>query len=94
MPLSYLAACGLVWGLVFTVAAFGIWRLWSWARRLVLGAVIVYQLHIWLNHFVFDISDYARQVWPFQAGVSVMWVILTWGFMFWPGVRQLYSSGN
>jgi hypothetical protein len=90
MPLPYLAAGAMVWGCIFCVTAFGVWRGWPGARKLLLSAIFVYQLHIWVNHFIFDTSDYARQVWPFQAGVSVAWIVWVWGFLFLPGVRHLY----
>jgi hypothetical protein len=92
MPLPYLAAGAWVWGLVFVVAAFGVWRLWRWARALLLGAIVFYQLHIWANHLIFDTSSYSRQVWPFHAGISAAWVIIIWGFLFLPGIWRLYSS--
>jgi hypothetical protein len=91
MPLPYLGLGGLFWGVVFVVTALGIWRVWQWARRLLLGAVIVYQLHIWINHLVFDTSIYARQVWPFAAGISLVWIIVVWGFLFLPGIRRIYT---
>jgi hypothetical protein len=91
LPLTYLAVCGLVWGLVFTAAALGVWRLWAWARRLLLGAIIVYQIHIWVNHALFDVSTYSRQVWPFQAGVSVAWIMGIWIFLCLPAIRRIYQ---
>jgi len=91
MPLPYLGFGGLLWGLAFVVAAFGLWRVWPWARKVLLGAILAYQLHIWINHFVFDTSLYARQVWPFQAGLSVIWIVIVWGFLFLPGVKRLYE---
>ena len=90
MPLTYLAAGGLAWGVVFVAAATGVWRLWPWARKLVLAAIVVYQLHIWANHLIFDTSDYSRQVWPFHIGISVAWVVVVWGYMFLPGIRRLW----
>jgi hypothetical protein len=92
MPLPYLAAGALIWGVVFVVAAFGMWRLWPWARKLLLGAIIVYQLHIWINHLLFDTSNYARQVWPFYAGISLAWIVIVWGLLFLPGIRRHYQS--
>ena len=89
MPLTYLATGGLVWGIAFVVAALGTWRLWSWARKLVLGAIVVYQLHIWANHLIFDTSDYSRQVWAFHAIISAVWMFAVWGFVFLPGVRRV-----
>ena len=91
MPMPYLGLGGLIWGSVFVVTAFGIGRVWPWARKALLGAIIVYQLHIWINHFVFDTSSYSRQVWPFAAGISLGWIIVAWGFMFLPGIRRTYA---
>ena len=91
MPLIYLGIGGLLWGCVFVVAAFGVWRLRAWARRGMLGAIIAYQLHIWANHFIFDTSLYARQVWPFEAGLSMIWIAVAWGFLFLPGIKRLYG---
>ena len=90
MTLTYLGVGGLAWGSVFVVAAFGVWRLWPWARTLLLAAIIVYQLHIWANHLIFDTSAYSRQVWPFQIGISLAWIVVVWGFLFLPGIRRVF----
>jgi len=92
MPLPYLAAGGIVWGSVFVVTALGIWKMWTWARRLLLIAIIVYQAHIWINHWLFDTSSYSRQVWPFQAGISVITMVVVWGFLFLPGIRGRFVT--
>ena len=91
VSLPYLTICGLVWGLVFVGAACGVWRLWPSARKLLLGAVVVYQVHIWINHVLFDTSVYSRQVWSFQAGISVAWIMAVWIFLFLPAIRRLYQ---
>jgi hypothetical protein len=91
MPLIYLAVCGLVWGSVFVIAAWGVWRLHPWARSLLLGAIVVYQIHIWINHFAFDTSSYARLVWPFHAWISAAWIALVWGGLFLPTLRRLFA---
>ena len=92
MPLPYLGIGGLAWGIVFVLVSFGIWRVWSKARKVLLGVIIVYQCHIWINHVVFDTSVYSRQVWPFEAGISLVWIIVVWGFLFLPGIKRLYSK--
>jgi hypothetical protein len=92
MSLPYLAAGGIVWGSVFVAAAFGIWKLWARARRLLLIAIVVYQAHIWINHWFFDTSSYSRQVWPFQAGISVITTVVVGGFLFLPGIRGKFAK--
>ena len=92
VPLPYLGLSGLFWGAAFVVIAFGLWPVWVWARKAMLGAILIYQLHIWINHFVFDSSVYSRQVWPFEAGLSLAWIIVVWGFLFLPGIKRLYSK--
>ena len=92
MPLPYLGIGGLAWGIVFVVVSFGIWRVRPWARKALVAAITIYQLHIWINHFLFDSSVYSRQVWPFEAGISLVWVIVVWGFLFLPGIKRLYSK--
>ena len=91
-PLPYFGLGGLFWGVVFVVTAFGLWRVRPWARKAMLGAILIYQVHIWINHFVFDSSVYSRQVWPFEAGTSLAWIMVVWGFLFLPGIKRLYSK--
>jgi hypothetical protein len=91
MPLPYLAGSGLIWGIIFVAAALGVWWLRPWARKLLLAAIVVYQMHIWINHLLFDISGYARQVWPFNAGISSVWIMAVWGFSFLPDIRRLFQ---
>ena len=91
-PLPYFGLGGLFWGVAFVVIAFGLWRVWLWARKAMLGAILIYQLHIWINHFVLDASVYSRQVWPFEAGLSLAWIMVVWGWLFLPGIKRLYSK--
>ena len=91
-PLPYFGLGGLLWGAAFAVIAFGLWRVRPWARKAMLGAVLIYQLHIWINHFIFDSSVYSRQVWPFEAGLSLAWIMVVWGLLFLPDIKRLYSK--
>jgi hypothetical protein len=92
MPLAYLGTGGLAWGIVFVVGAVGAWRLSPWARMLLLAAIIVYQLHMWANHLIFDTSAYSHQVWPFQIGISLAWIVVVWGFLFLPSIRRAFAK--
>ena len=91
LPLPYLAACGLIWGMAFAVIAFGLWRLWPRSRSLALGTIIMYQGHIWANHLLFDVSTYSRQVWPFHIAISILWIAGVWGFLSLRNIRRLYQ---
>lgn len=87
----YLGATGLFWAITLGAAAVGLWRLRAWGRWLGLGAVSLYCMHTWLNRFLFDLSAYARQVWPWEAAVSLLSLALTWGILWLPGVRASFG---
>jgi hypothetical protein len=91
MPLAWLIAGKLAWGIAWSVIAWGVWRLAAWGRKAALAGIVLYQLHIWINHVLFDTSDHAQQMWPFAAGLSLVTIGLLWGFMFVPAVRRLYE---
>jgi hypothetical protein len=92
MPMNLLAGTSLVWGIVFAVCGLGLWRLRSWGRKGMLMAVTLYHAHIWVNHIVFDRSDYARQVWPSAIAHTLVTLFLVWGFLYWPSIRRLYAT--
>ena len=91
---AYLGVSGLVWGAALGATAAGLWRLRPWGRWLALGAVSLYHLYAWVNRLMFDTSIYARQVWPWEALVSVLAVGLTWGILWRPGVRRVFRGGE
>lgn len=92
MPMALLAGTSLVWGLVFFVCGLGLWRLRPWGRTFTLSAVTLFHTHIWLNHVLFDRSDYARQVQPFAVVHTLVTLFVVWGFLYWPSVRRLYEK--
>jgi hypothetical protein len=89
---AYLGWSGLMWGAALGAAAAGLWWLRPWGRWLALGAVSLYYLHAWINRLLFDTSIYARQVWPWEALVSLLAVGLTWGILWRPGVRRAFRT--
>jgi hypothetical protein len=91
---AYLGASGLVWGTALGAAAIGLWGLRSWGRWLALGGVGLYHLQAWINRLAFDTSTYARQGWPWEAVASVLGVGLTWGVLWWPGVRAAFEQNR
>jgi uncharacterized membrane protein (DUF2068 family) len=94
MPMALLSVTSFVWGLIFAVCSVGLWRLRSWGRMATLVAATLFHVHIWINHIVFDRSDYARQVWPFAIVHSLVALTIVWGFLNWPSIRRLYSQEN
>ena len=91
MPMAWLAVTSLAWGIVFGACSVGLWRLRPRGRRGVLAAVTLYHVHIWINHVLFDRSDYARQVWTFAVVHTLATLLVVWGFLYWPAVRRLYD---
>jgi hypothetical protein len=91
MPMTLLAATSLAWGLVFVVCSLGLWRLRPWGRRGTLGAVTLYHVHIWVNHALFDRSDFAKQVAPSAIAQTLVTLLVVWGFLYWPSIRRLFN---
>lgn len=75
---SYLAAMSSFWGAVFVVCALGLFRFRVWGRWLALAALTFWQAHIWLNHLLFDASDYARQTHPRDLLLTVLLLAFFW----------------
>lgn len=90
--LGYLAAMGVFWGAVLTVAALGLLRFRPWGRWATLGAVTCYQAHVWVNHLLLDASDYARRTWPWDLLLTWLLLALVWGSLNLPGVRTTLST--
>jgi hypothetical protein len=92
--LTYLAAMGGLWGLTFVVCAIGLVRFHHWGRWATLAATTLYQAHAWLNHFLFDANDYARQVWPRDAALTLLLLISIWGPLNWPSIRKVFQKND
>jgi hypothetical protein len=92
MPMTALTGTSLVWGVLFGVCSLGLWRLRSWGRRGTLIAITLFHVHIWINHVLFDRSDYARQAWPFAIIHTLGTLCVVWGFLYWPSIRRLYRT--
>lgn len=76
---GYLAAMGAFWGLAFIVCATALIFFRPWSRWLALVAVTLYEAHVWINHLVFDASDYAHQTRPRDAMLTVLLLGVFWG---------------
>jgi len=85
---TYLAVTGASWGITLVVCAVGLIRLRSWGRRGALIGVTLYQIHVWINHLLFDASDYARQTWSRDLVLTLLLLALVWGGLNWSQVRK------
>jgi len=88
---DYLAALGLFWGLALVACAVGLARFRPWSRWGTLAAVTLYEAHVWVNHLLFDASDYAHQTWPRDLVLTVLLLTLVWGLLNWPSVRKEFE---
>lgn len=92
VPLPYLAVTGAIWGTALLVCAAGLRGYRAWSRPATLACVTLFQAHVWLNHLLFDASDYALQTWPRDALVSLLFLACTWGLLSLRGVRRTLSA--
>jgi hypothetical protein len=92
VPLTYLAVMGGLWGLVFLACAAGLARFRRWSRWGTLVAVTLYQIHVWVNHLLFDASDYARQTRPRDVLLTALLLALTWGSLNLRRIRRVFKE--
>jgi len=90
IPWGYAAATGALWGGVLTGCAVGLGCLRPWGRWATLAATTLYQAHVWVNHLLFDASDYAYQTRPRDLLLSALFLALVWGVLNWPSVRRTF----
>jgi hypothetical protein len=87
---TYLAAGGIFWGPVFVACGVGLLRFRAWGRWGTLAAVTLYEAHTWVNHLLFDASDYARQTRPRDLLATLLTLALIWVSLNLPSVRKLF----
>ncbi len=87
---TYLAAMGGFWGAAFIACAVGLARFRPWGRWGTLAAVTLYEVHVWLNHLLFDANDYARLVRPRDLALTALLLATVWGGLNWPRIRKVF----
>jgi hypothetical protein len=92
VPLVYLAVMGCFWGLAFLACVGGLIRFRPWGRWSTLAAVTLYEVHVWVNHLLFDASDYARQTWPRDLLLTSLLLALVWGLLNLRPVRETFEK--
>jgi hypothetical protein len=93
-PLSYFAAMGIFWGLAFFICTVGLSRFRDWGRWSTLAAITLYQAHIWINHLLFNVSDYARRAAPRNLVLTALSLLAFWGLLSLPMVRGAFDGGE
>lgn len=91
VPLSYFAAMGGFWSAAFFTCTVGLSCFREWGRRLALTAVTLYQTNVWINHVLFDVSNYARQVVPRNLLFTILLLFIFWGSLHVPSIREVFD---
>jgi hypothetical protein len=91
---EYLAATGLFWGLLLTGCSFSLAGFYRWARAATLAAATTFQLHVWVNHLLYDANDYARQTWPWDLVLTALFLAIVWTILGWPGIRREFARAE
>lgn len=82
VPWAYLVGMGGFWGVALMACAVGLYLRRPWGRPAALVGATLYQAHVWLNHLLFDASDYARQTWPRDLVLSGLFLAIVWTLFF------------
>lgn len=94
LPLSvswtYLALTSAFWALVLIVCAGGLLWFKRWGRMAALAAITLYEAHVWVNHLLFDRSDYALQRRPWDLLFTVLLLVLGWVPLNLRRVREVF----
>jgi fucose 4-O-acetylase-like acetyltransferase len=89
---TYLAAMGGFWCVAFLVCAAALIRLWSWARWGTLAAVTLYQVHVWVDHLLFDANERAYQLRLWNLMCTLLLLTFVWIVLSWPSVRKEFEA--
>jgi len=91
---NLLIVIGLTWAIGFGLAAWGLWRLRSWGRTWMLIAIVAYQAQQWIMRFALMRSSDEVIRRPADVFLSLLSIIVVWGFLFIPKIRRLYVKSD
>ena len=91
---TYLAAMGGFWGVAFLACGVMLLFFRPWSRWPVLITVTLYQAHVWINHLLFDASDYAQITRPRDLTLTLLLLAIMWGTLNVPAVRRRFVEGG
>ena len=91
---NLLIVIGLTWAIGFGLAAWGLWRLRSWGRTWMLIAIVAYQAQHWIMRFALMRSPDEVIRRPADLFLSLLSIVVVWGFLFIPKIRRLYVKSD
>jgi hypothetical protein len=91
---NLLIVIGLTWTIGFGLAAWGLWRLRSWGRTWMLIAIVAYQAQQWIMRFALMRSSDEVIRRPADVVLSLLSIIVVWGFLFIPKIHRLYVKSD
>lgn len=92
LPILLRMVSGAIWGLVWLVFAWGLWRLLPWARRGTMICWVVYQMMTIGQQVLLMQGDYERGRIPFAVGITLVLTIVVITGLTLPRVRQAFEG--
>ena len=92
LSLQYLAAMGAFWGVALIACGVGLLRFRPWGRWGTLAAVTLYEAHVWVNHLLFDASDYALRTRFQDLLLTLLLLAIVWVSLILPSIRQTFTQ--
>ncbi len=92
VPPLYLAATGLLWGLLGLLLSWGLWRGWRRAPRLLRISVLAYFGFYWFDRLALAAHDRAGGNWPFMLVITTLVVVLVYWIMSRTAVRTYFGE--
>ena len=89
---NLLIVMGVTWTIGFGLAAWGLWRTRSWGRLWMLIAIIAYQVQQWIMRLSLMRSSDEVVRRPADFFLSLLSIVVVWGFLFIPKIRRLYRD--
>ncbi len=89
---NILIVIGLTWAIGFGLAAWGLWRLHGWGRIWTLIAIVAFWIQQWIMRLTLMRSSEEIIRRPADLVLSLLSIMVVWGFLFWPGIRRLYRK--
>ncbi len=89
---NLLIVIGLTWAIGFGLAAWGLWRLQAWGRTWTLIAIVAFWIQHWIMRLALMRSSEEIIRRPADLVLSLLSIMVVWGFLFWPGIRRLYRK--